>query len=213
MLGFNMYLLQAEDDRALSGALRQGEELTALRDDALLALVVQRHEPALGVIYDRYGALVYSIALRVTGDRQTAEEVVQDVFQNVWQAAGGYQPHRAAFSSWLIGIARHRAIDAMRSKRERARAREQVVVDDTYLDSASGPEAAADYSVLRDAVRSALDNLPQNQRQAIELAYYGDLTRAEIAEQLGEPLGTVKTRLRLGLNKLRDLLRPFDDSA
>ncbi|NJM08431.1 sigma-70 family RNA polymerase sigma factor [Candidatus Gracilibacteria bacterium] len=213
MLGLYLYTWQAEDNRALNGALRQGEELAILRDDALLALVVQRHEAALGVIYDRYGALVYSIALRVTGDRLTAEEVVQDVFQNVWQAAGGYQPQRAAFSSWLIGIARHRAIDAMRSKRERARVREQTAVDETYLDGGSGPEAAADQSALRDAVRSALANLPQSQRQAIELAYYGDLTRAEIAERLGEPLGTVKTRLRLGLNKLRDLLRPFDESA
>ena len=100
-------------------------DLATLRDEELIALVVQRQEAALGIIYDRYIRLVYAIALRITADRQTAEEVVQDVFQNVWQAATTFQPSFGTFSSWLLGIARHRAVDVTRSKRERARTREQ----------------------------------------------------------------------------------------
>jgi RNA polymerase sigma-70 factor (ECF subfamily) len=183
-----------------------------MRDEELLALVVQRQERALGHLYDRYGRLVYTVALRITGDRQTAEEVVQDVFQNVWQAAGGFRFGVGQFSSWLLGITRHRAIDATRSKRERARAREQAL--DTSFPTGDEADIERDVaqSLLRDAVRAALQELPPNQRQAIEMAYYGDLTRAEIAERLGEPLGTVKTRLRLGLLKLRELLRQIEDS-
>jgi RNA polymerase sigma-70 factor (ECF subfamily) len=186
-------------------------ELAALRDEELLALVIQRQETALGVFYDRYGRLVYTIALRITGDRETAEEVVQDVFQNVWQAAGGFQSGVGFFSSWLLGIARHRAIDATRSKRERARTREQTLNFDLPASDETGIERTVAQTMLRDSVREALKELPVNQRQAIELAYYGDLTRAEIAARLGEPLGTVKTRLRLGLLKLRDLLKPLDE--
>jgi RNA polymerase sigma-70 factor (ECF subfamily) len=186
-------------------------ELAVLRDEELLALVVRRQEVALGAIYDRYGRLVFSIALRITGDRETAEEVVQDVFQNVWQAAGSYQPGLGTFSSWLLGITRHRAIDATRSKRERARAREQALDADWQIAADSGLDREVAQSILRDAVRAALGELPPNQRQAIELAYYGGLTRAEIAERLGEPLGTIKTRLRLGLLKLRGLLDAFQE--
>jgi RNA polymerase sigma-70 factor (ECF subfamily) len=182
-----------------------------MRDEELLALVIQRQERALGQLYDRYGRLVYTIALRITGDRQTAEEVVQDVFQNVWQAAGSFQSGIAQFSSWLLGITRHRAIDATRSKRERARTREQALDTSFPVGDESDIERDVTQSLLRDTVRAALQELPASQRQAVELAYYGDLTRAEIAERLGEPLGTVKTRLRLGLLKLRDLLRQVED--
>jgi RNA polymerase sigma-70 factor, ECF subfamily len=188
-------------------------ELADLRDEELLVLITRRHEAALGAVYDRYGRLVYTVALRVTGDRETAEEVVQDVFQNVWQAAGSFQPRVGAFSSWLLGITRHRAIDATRSKRERARAREQTLDFDMPIGPGGEIEREVGQTLLRDAVREALEGLPPSQRQAIELAYYGNLTRAEIADRLGEPLGTVKTRLRLGLLKLRDLLRPFEEEA
>jgi RNA polymerase sigma-70 factor, ECF subfamily len=183
------------------------QELASATDEELMALVLRRQESALGAIYDRYIRLVYAVALRITGDRETAEEVVQDVFQNVWQAAGSFQPGVGSFVAWLLGIARHRAIDATRSKRERARAREQTLDDFRPAGEDLGLEREVDQRLLRDVVRAALEELPANQRQAIELAYYGGLTRVEIAERLNEPLGTVKTRLRLGLLKLRDLLR------
>jgi len=184
-------------------------DVQQLRDEELLALIVRREEAALGVLYDRYGGLVYTIALRITGDRQTAEEVVQDVFQSIWQTAGSFQPGLGAAASWLVGISRHRAIDATRSKRERARTREQTIEGGVFPDPGSNPDVSVLQLDLREAVRTALDTLPPSQRQAVELAYYGGLTRVEIAERLGEPIGTVKTRLRLGLLKLRDLLRPF----
>lgn len=185
-------------------------ELDTLRDEELLVLVVRRYEPALGAIYDRYGRLVYTIALRITGDRLTAEEVVQDVFQNVWQTGASFQPGLGSFSAWLTGIARHRAIDAMRSKRERSRAAEQTLVEAWPLPDESSLETEVDRREVRDTIREALGALPSSQRQTIELAYYGGLTRAEIASRLGEPIGTVKTRLRLGLLKLRDLLRSLE---
>ena len=181
--------------------------LDALRDDELMALIARRQEPALGAIYDRYGRLVYVVALRITGDRLTAEEVVQDVFQNIWQSAAGFQASSGAFSSWLLGITRHRAIDAMRSRRERARSREQeLTLEIGGPSTAETPEDEVGRRLLREQIRAALAELPSSQRQAVELAYFGGLTRSEIAESLGEPLGTIKTRLRLGLLKLRDLL-------
>jgi RNA polymerase sigma-70 factor, ECF subfamily len=186
-------------------------ELTSATDEQLMTLVLRRQEAALGAIYDRYIRLVYAVALRITGDRETAEEVVQDVFQNVWQAAGSFQPGVGSFVAWLMGIARHRAIDATRSKRERGRAREQTLDDLRPADDASSLDREVAQRLLRDAVREALEALPINQRQTIELAYYGGLTRAEIAERLNEPLGTVKTRLRLGLLKLRDMLHQEEE--
>lgn len=193
----------------VSQAKERDTSVGQLRDEELLALIVRRDEAALGALYDRYGALVYTIGLRITGDRQTAEEVTQDVFQNVWQTAGSFQPGLGAVGGWLVGIARHRAIDAIRSKRERSRAREQTFEQSGLADLEAGPDAALLQLDLREAVRGALSNLPASQRQAVELAYYAGLTRVEIAERLGEPLGTIKTRLRLGLTRLRDLLRPF----
>ncbi len=185
-------------------------EFETLRDEELLALVVRRHEAALGALYDRYGRMVYAVALRITGDRQTAEEVVQDVFQNVWLTAASFQPGVGAFVSWLMGVSRHRAIDAIRSKRERSRVAEQPFTEGWDMPDETSVDRVVDQRELRDTVRRALGELPPHQRHTIELAYYGGLTRAEIATKLGEPLGTVKTRMRLGLLKLRDLLRTLE---
>ncbi|HET9224454.1 MAG TPA: sigma-70 family RNA polymerase sigma factor [Roseiflexaceae bacterium] len=170
-------------------------------DEELVRRVLRREESALGAIYDRYSRLVYTIALRITGDREAAEEVMQDVFQAVWQGVGSFQPG-GSFAAWLTGIARHRAIDLTRSRRYRARARESALEEYAASDS-----AAADALVLRTVVQEALHELPPTQREAIELAYYGGLTHVEIAGRLGEPVGTVKSRMRLGLTRLRDLLR------
>jgi len=174
-------------------------------DEELIARICWREETALGEIYARYCRLVYSVALRIVGDREIAEEVTQDVFQAVWLSAGSFQPN-ASFSAWLIGIARHRAIDATRSRRFRARAREDIL-DDVRAVDAGAAESPADQLMLRALVRGALAELPAAQRQAIELAYYGGLTHAEIAARLGEPVGTVKSRMRMGLMRLRELLK------
>jgi RNA polymerase sigma-70 factor, ECF subfamily len=148
------------------------------------------------------------IALRIVGDRESAEEVMQDVFQAVWQSAGSFQPS-GNFSAWLIGIARHRAIDATRSRRHRARAREELLDDERI--AIHGGAGEADVLMLRAVVRAALAELPASQRQAIELGYYGGLTQNEIAAQIGEPVGTVKSRMRLGLLKLRELLKTLEE--
>jgi RNA polymerase sigma-70 factor (ECF subfamily) len=174
-------------------------------DEELIARVCWREEPALGTIYDRYHRLIFSIALRVVGDRDLAEEVVQDVFQAVWVSASSFQPD-GSFSAWLVGIARHRAIDATRTRRFRARAREDMLDDARLAPASQAHEAGTDALMLRTVMRAALAQLPPAQRQAIELGYYGGLTHAEIAARLGEPVGTIKSRVRMGLLKLRELL-------
>jgi RNA polymerase sigma-70 factor, ECF subfamily len=192
-----------------SGAGR-GKPASTPPDEELIARVCWHEEPALATIYDRYSRLIYMIALRIVGDRELAEEVVQDVFQAVWQSAGSFQPN-GNFSAWLIGIARHRAIDATRSRRHRARAREELLDDERMAGQGSASGSEADMLMLRAVVRSALAELPASQRQAIELGYYGGLTHTEIAAQLGEPVGTVKSRVRLGLLKLRELLKTLEE--
>jgi RNA polymerase sigma-70 factor, ECF subfamily len=178
-------------------------------DEELIERVRWHEEPALATIYDRYSRLIYTIALRIVGDRELAEEVVQDVFQAVWQSAGSFQPS-GNFSAWLIGIARHRAIDATRSRRHRARAREELLDDERVAAHGAG-DGYADVLMLRAMVRTALAKLPASQRQAIVLGYYGGLTHTEIATQLGEPVGTVKSRMRMGLLKLRELLKTIEE--
>jgi RNA polymerase sigma-70 factor (ECF subfamily) len=179
-------------------------------DEELIARVRWREEPALATIYDRYSRLIYMIALRIVGDRELAEEVVQDVFQAVWQSAGSFRP-TGNFSAWLIGIARHRAIDATRSRPHRARAREELLDDERMAGHGGASAGEADVLMLRAVVRAALAELPASQRQAIELGYYGGLTQTEIAAQLGEPIGTVKSRMRMGLIKLRELLKTLEE--
>jgi RNA polymerase sigma-70 factor (ECF subfamily) len=179
-------------------------------DEELIARVRWREEPALGALYDRYSRLIYTIALRIVGEREVAEEVLQDVFQAVWQSAGSFQPN-GNFSAWLIGIARHRAIDATRSRRYRSRAREEVLDDERVTSTIGTTDGYADALMLRSVVGAALAELPLAQRQAIELAYYGGLTHVEIAARLGEPVGTVKSRMRMGLTKLRALLSATEE--
>ena len=179
-------------------------------DEELIARVLWREELALSAIYDRYSRLIYTIALRITGDREAAEEVMQDVFQAVWQSAGSFQPN-GNFSAWLTAIARHRAIDATRSRRYRSRAREELFDDERTVYFANTTDAHTDAILLRQAIRAAMNTLPSSQRQTLELAYYMGLTYQEIAVQLDEPLGTVKSRIRTGLMRLREELRSVEE--
>lgn len=185
--------------------------MAAFRDDELLLRIMQADEEALGALYDRYGRLIYSIALRITGERQSAEEVTQDVFHLVWERAATFRPAAGTVGGWMIGITRHRAIDETRSRRHTARSRE--VSTDEVFEGRLGDAGLEQQAVLRTDVYAALAELPQAQRHAIELAYYGGLTCNEIAASLGTPVGTVKTRLRLGLVKLRATLFPGAELA
>ncbi|MGI8926128.1 MAG: RNA polymerase sigma factor, partial [Tepidiformaceae bacterium] len=172
-------------------------------DAELLLLVGARDEEALLALYDRYHRLLLSLAIRIVGDRLTAEEVLQDAFLRVWEGSASYNSGRGAVSAWLFGIVRNRAIDALRSRQHRARARERESIDDHP--GGSQPDLA-DGATTRIFVRQALDALPPQQRRPLEMVYYSGLTHREAALALGEPLGTTKGRIRAALDRLRTML-------
>ena len=179
-----------------------------LSDQQLIERIAAGDRQAFEQLYDRYAPMVFGLALRTLGNRESAEEAVQEIFWRVWQRAKSFDQSRA-LAPWLFGIAHNYCIDEIR----RRRARPQSVYEDddnpvlsTIPDSADVGEAAVQ-SEQRRIVVGALQQLPQEQRQALELAYFGGLTQQEIAAQLGNPLGTIKTRMRLGLQKLRTILQ------
>lgn len=179
-------------------------------DNELLARVGRGDEDGLSLLYDRYARVVYSLVLRIVQNRQVAEELTQEVFVRIWQQAGTFQKERGRFASWVFGIAHNLAIDEIR----RRKARPQQVYDDpvaarSMLDTADGtpaPEDLALSGIRREYVIEALAQLPDNQREVLELSYFGGLTQSQIAARQGEALGTIKTRTRLGLQRLRNNL-------
>jgi RNA polymerase sigma-70 factor (ECF subfamily) len=162
----------------------------------------------LSRLYDRHARAVYSLALRIVEDRAEAEDIVQDVFSQAWFQARRYDHARAPVAGWLLMMARSRAIDRLRSRR--VRPDNSAAFDDHQFDAVVDPAPRQDLEAITaeqaGRVRNALEALPPGQRRAIELAYYEGLTHTEIAERLGEPLGTVKTRIRLGMLRLREAL-------
>ena len=178
-------------------------------DEELVAQLSRQDTDAFEALYGRYGNLVYSLSLRILGDVQAAEDVVQDVFLRVWRKPDHYDTARGRFLTWLLSVARNRAIDERRSRGRRQRfevGSAPLDGDGPQGDEADDPALAALLADERSAIRRALVGLPPEQRSAIELAYYGGLTQQEIARALGEPLGTVKTRIRLGMQKMRGAL-------
>jgi RNA polymerase sigma-70 factor, ECF subfamily len=174
-------------------------------DQDLMKRIAGGSQKAVRALYGRYGRLVYGMALRVLRDDSAAEEVTQDVFLRVWEKAGTYSAEKARLSTWLMRIARNRAIDVMR-QRGSIGARAAADWDDlaSVPDSrTSDPAEDASRGHCADEVRKALDALPVDQRRALALAFFKGLTHQEIAETLGEPLGTVKTRIRDAMRKLR----------
>ncbi len=173
-------------------------------DSVLIRRVVDGDETALALLYDRYAGMVYSVARRILNDATAAEEILQDIFYQFWRTAGNYDLARGSLAGWLLVTARNRAIDGLR-RRSRGAAelrRETSVAVALNLETA----AARNEMMLR--VKAALAGLPPEQRRALELAYFEGLTQSEIARQTGEPLGTVKTRLRTALGSLRRALNP-----
>jgi RNA polymerase sigma-70 factor (ECF subfamily) len=174
---------------------------------ALIGRAAAGDQHAVSELYDATSRMVYGLVLRILGDEAAAEEVMLDVYMQVWRQAGTYDAGRGAPLAWLATIARSRAIDRLRAGRQewqRARSLETV----SQLSTGESLEEAAYVAELREVVRGALGTLSAEQREALELAYYGGLSHSEIAERLGQPLGTVKTRIRLGMMKLRALLKP-----
>jgi RNA polymerase sigma-70 factor (ECF subfamily) len=183
-------------------------------DGELVARAAQGDERAIGLLYDRYGQVVQAVAYRIVGQRADAEEVVLEAFAQAWREAPRFEPGRGSVAGWLTMIARSRALDLVRSRSRRDRITATAAADRPDTSPAMSefrpdPVSSVDHDERRRQVRQALDTLSPPQRQAIELAYFEGLSQSEIAERLQEPLGTVKTRVRLGMQKLRECLRPF----
>lgn len=184
---------------------------TGFRDEELVDRLANRDLDAFETLYDQYADLVYSVALRVVGDTHVAQDVTQDVFLRLWRRPEQFDARRGKFITWLLSVTRNRSIDERRSHSRRLRheaapasqEEEDVIASDNERDD---PAAATVLSDERSAVRSALRVLPPEQRLAIQLAYFGGMTQQEIANSLGHPLGTVKTRIRLGMQKMRGAL-------
>jgi RNA polymerase sigma-70 factor (ECF subfamily) len=179
---------------------------SAAEDRAAFDRMARGDQDALAEIYDRHGRLVYSLAFRILRDQSDAEDVVQDVFSQAWRQASRYDASRGSVLGWLLTLTRSRAIDRLRGRRSRP----EPSSNEGALNSIPDPAAPADVQAVSAAeathIRAALDGLTVLQRAAIELAFYEGLTHAEIAERLELPLGTVKTRIRQGLLKLRERL-------
>jgi RNA polymerase sigma-70 factor (ECF subfamily) len=182
-------------------------ELAHLSDEAVLALVARSEEAALAEIYDRFGSVAYGLALRVLRDEGLAQDAVQDAFLTVWRTARTFKAKRGAARTWILTLVHRRAVDLVRREQRRR---------GDPLESAPEPVASEQTDQLawlrfeRERVQSALRKLPDQQREALELAYYGGFSQSQLAERLGEPLGTIKSRMHTGLARLRELLEAED---
>jgi RNA polymerase sigma factor (sigma-70 family) len=182
---------------------RGSRELAHLTDEALISLVASSDDAALAELYDRFGRVAYGLALRILRDEALAQDAVQEAFLAVWRSADRFLAERAKASTWILTLVHRRAVDLVRREERRRgepleRAPEPV--------SASTAEDDATLGFQRRVVQEALKRLPPEQREALELGYYGGLTQSELAERLGQPLGTIKSRMFGGLTRLRDLL-------
>ncbi len=179
-------------------------------DVSLVQRVASGDSSALEKLYDRYGQAVYSLALRIVRDPQVAEELTQEVFVRLWRYAGTYEPARGRVSGWLLGITHNLALNEVRRWQSRPQKADLVTDDDErayeLVDENADSAEAAWLNIRREAIVQALGQLPTPQRQAIELAFFGGLTHLEIANLLGDPLGTIKSRIRIGMQRLKQLL-------
>jgi RNA polymerase sigma factor (sigma-70 family) len=179
-----------------------------LSDEALVALVARGDEDALAELYDRVGRIAYGLALRVLRDERHAEDAVQEAFLQVWRSAATFRAERAKASTWILTLVHRRAVDLVR--REERRQADPLTDDSAAGTSPEETDEAAWLRFERERVQVALKQLPDVQREALELAYYGGFSQSELADRLGVPLGTIKSRMFAGLARLRELL---DDST
>ena len=177
-------------------------QLAHLSDEALVALAARSEQSALAELYDRYGRVAYGLALRIVRDPALAEDAVQEAFLVVWRTASRFVPERGKASTWILTLVHRRAVDTVRrEQRRRADSLERAPEP-----AVEGVEEDAWLRLQRERVQTALRQLPDAQREALELAYYGGFTQSELAERLGQPLGTIKSRMFGGLSRLRELL-------
>jgi RNA polymerase sigma-70 factor (ECF subfamily) len=178
-------------------------------DEDLVRRVHNGDTSALETLYSRYARVVYSFAIRIVGDGPTAEEILQEAFVRTWRQAGTFRTVRGNYASWLLSITHNLAIDELRKRQRRPQRVDGTDISEALhglVDEATNVEEEAEASALRERVGAALWTLPEPQRVAVELAYFSGMSQREIAAYLQEPLGTIKTRLRLGMQKLKDAL-------
>jgi RNA polymerase sigma-70 factor, ECF subfamily len=196
-------------------------DILSLDDAAIMLLIAGMHnanksshtlDEAVGVLYDRYGRLIYSVAIHVVGDAETAEEITQDVFVRACDGAHGYRPEAGKVSSWLISITRHRAIDELRRRGTRPEKNSLSLTPEDESDpleieaEEDSPEEQVEWMVEQKRIRQGIAGLPFDQRQVVDLAFFQGMTHSQMADFLGEPLGTVKSRVRLAMQRLRSVL-------
>lgn len=188
-------------------AMRGDDHEEAQQDDAaILRQIVARDPRSMELLYDRYGGVAYALALRVLRDPGAAEDVVQEAFFNIWRQGTSYDTARGTVRTWLLTVVHHRAIDRVRSIQ--AKTRGDVAIDSVlFLQAKEDTWATVSAGLESERIRAAVATLPPEQRQVVEMAYFAGLTHVEIAERVGIPLGTVKGRMRLAVDKLRDALR------
>ncbi len=179
-----------------------GTNLAHLSDEALVALVQRADELALAELYDRFGKTAYGLARRMLRDSALAEDAVQDAFLAIWRTAARFVPERSRARTWILTLVHHRAVDIVR----REERRRTEAIDPRDEEAGDSTEDIAWLRFEQERVQAALRTLPDPQREAIELAYYGGYTQSELADRLGEPLGTIKSRMFTGLGRLRELL-------
>ena len=177
-------------------------ELAHLSDEALVALAGRADKTALAELYDRHGRVAYGMAVRIVRDQSLAEDAVQDGFLAVWKEAARYVPSLGKASSWIFTLVHRRAVDIVR----REERRRTEVLEPASTAAADATDELAWLRLQRERVQDALRRLPDQQREALELAYYGGFTQAELADRLGQPLGTIKSRMFAGLSRMRELL-------
>lgn len=183
-----------------------------LTDAELLSRLHSGDVSSFEALYDRYSGFVHASAIRILGRSEEAEEVVQDVFWQLWKSKIAYDPNQGRFSTWLFVMTRNRSLDRLRSKRRRPLV-EPLPADPGGPVSPGNPEQSASDAERRRHVLSALQQLPSQQRQALELSFYQGLSHREIAERLGEPLGTIKSRIRMAMDKLRPNLQGVESAS
>jgi RNA polymerase sigma factor (sigma-70 family) len=178
-------------------------ELAHLSDEAVVALMARSHDVALAELYDRFGRIAWGLALRVLRDDALAEDAVQEAFLTAWRTASRFVPERGSARNWLLTLVHRRAVDLVR-REERRRA--EPLEGAAERAGATGADDDALLRLERERVQGALALLPDSQREALELAYYGGFSQSELAERLGQPLGTIKSRMFGGLARLHELL-------
>lgn len=185
-------------------------DLKSAKDEALIEALQQENIGALEELYDRHHGMAMAVAYRVLNDRNLAEDVIQEAFLAVWRQAASYKTDRGSCRSWLLSIVRHRAIDVTRG---RSFNRESVSLNEMLFEPQYGDQTWQEVSTRLDSqqIKHALEELPDEQRDAITLAYFKGFNQREIAEQVGVPLGTVKGRMRLGMQKLRNMLTEINE--